>query len=139
MKKLTYQKKLPYSARKVFSIIADVEKYPAFIPGCKSVFIHEKKEHEVTATFEIFAKGFNKSVTLCYLLKPYEQINILLMKGSFKELKAEMRFKTIDENQCEITVEAEYEFESKMTAMLVSPFITKGFDKFVELVCDRAG
>ena len=138
MKKLSYQKRLPYSAETLFNIITDVEKYPEFIPGCKSVFIHEKKEREITATFEISAKGFNKSITLCYLLKPYEQINILLMKGPFKELKAEWQFNTIDVNYCDIVLDAEYEFESKITAMLVSPFISKAFDHFIELICEQA-
>ena len=57
----TDQKILPYSQAQMYELVADVERYPEFLPWCQRAVIHEKNEHRMLAELTIGYKIFQES------------------------------------------------------------------------------
>ena len=62
------QKKLAYTADELFSVVADVKDYPAFVPWCTAAHIRRDSPQEIIAELEIgfgpFRESFTSQVTL---------------------------------------------------------------------------
>lgn len=62
------QKTLAYAANELFSIVADVKDYPAFVPWCTGARILREDQREIIASLEIgfgpFRESFTSNVTL---------------------------------------------------------------------------
>ena len=62
------QKTLAYTPDELFSVVANVRDYPAFVPWCSGARIHSQNEQEVVADLEIgfgpFRESFTSQVTL---------------------------------------------------------------------------
>ena len=61
-------KTLIYTADELFSVVADVQDYPSFVPWCSGVRIHREDPQEIIADLEIgfglFQESFTSQVTL---------------------------------------------------------------------------
>ncbi len=62
------QKTLAYSPDELFSVVADVKDYAAFVPWCSGVRIHSETPQQIVADLEIgfgpFRESFTSQVTL---------------------------------------------------------------------------
>src|SRR5580693_8607063 len=62
------QKTLAYTADELFSVVADVKDYPAFVPWCTAAHIRRDGPQEIIAELEIgfgpFRESFTSQVTL---------------------------------------------------------------------------
>ena len=56
---------LPYAAEQVFDLVADIERYPEFLPGCVDASILERQENTVTARLTLSRAGISQSFTTC--------------------------------------------------------------------------
>ena len=52
---------LPYSAEQMYTLVHDVEFYPAFLPWCSEAVVHERSVHHVVATLGIQFRGIRQS------------------------------------------------------------------------------
>ena len=49
---------LLYSAEQMYTLVHDVEFYPAFLPWCSEAIVHERSLHHVVATLGIQFRGY---------------------------------------------------------------------------------
>ena len=54
---------VPYPAPDMFSLVADIERYPRFLPWCRSATVHARTATVVTASLDIARGPFRKSFT----------------------------------------------------------------------------
>jgi len=109
------QRVVPYSADQMFDLVADVERYPQFLPWCVGSRItgqtDDQIEAEVAVGFKMFRERFRSRVTL---LRDEHRINVEYLGGPMKYLSNSWRFEVLDDDRCCIHFFIEFEFRSKL-------------------------
>ena len=90
---------IPYSKKKMFFLVNDIENYPKFLYNCKKANISYKNKNEIIATLDIYKGSLNSSFTTKNFLFPYRKIEMHLLKGPLKDLKGFWKFNEIN-NGC---------------------------------------
>ena len=82
---------VPYSADQMFTIINDIDGYPAFLPWCIGAEIINREDNEMVARLDIEKAGLKQSFTTkniwdCGSSEQW-QMEMLLVEGPFSHLK----------------------------------------------------
>lgn len=131
-----------YKPEQMFALVADVEKYPQFVPLCSSLIIQSKNEEAgidyITATMGVEYKLLRESFTCRVMLNNRLQtINVDYLSGPFKRLDNQWNFKP-HALGCEIIFLLDYEFKSRAFGVLAGMFIDRSFKLFAEKFEERA-
>lgn len=132
-----------HSATNMFDLVADVERYPEFVPLCESLRVLRRSEeggHEViTARMTIVYKLVRESFTTRVRLeRDNNRIHVSYVDGPFKYLENGWSFKPIDGEHCEIGFSLSYEFRSKFLQSVMGAVFDKAFRKFADAFEVRA-
>jgi len=98
-------RKLLYSAEQMYQLVADVGKYPDFLPWCSAARIRSREIEgdseimlaDLVISFKVFRERFGSKVILYPLVR---QIETEYLDGPFKFLKSSWKFTEINENEC---------------------------------------
>lgn len=86
------QRKVPYTAEQMFNLVADVERYPEFIPAVLKSRIISRRENEVISETVLGQKVFKVTYISKITHIPFERIDITCIQGAFKYLNAYWKF-----------------------------------------------
>jgi len=86
---------LPYSAEQVYGLVADVERYPEFLPWCTAARIVASERDEVTVTLGLASGIARASFTTRNRLDPGRSVSMSLVDGPFEELQGRWDFTPI--------------------------------------------
>jgi coenzyme Q-binding protein COQ10 len=136
------QRRLPYAPDQVFELVADVERYPEFLPWCEKleVMSREKKGDletlvaEMVVSFGLYRERFKTEVTLD---RPARTISNRYLKGPFKHLENEWRFIGEGEGTL-VDFTIAFEFRSYPLQLLVGVFFDEAFRRLVAAFDARA-
>lgn len=148
------QRRVRFTPRQMFDVVADVEQYPKFLPMCESLVIRSRQNtpdgHSIlTATMGVGYKAIRETFTTRVTLAPQEpRILVEYLDGPFKRLENRWRFlpdgqaadgRGLDDHQGSIIdFYIDYEFRSHMLGILMGALFDKAFRKFAEAFEDRA-
>lgn len=132
-----------HSASDMFALIADIEKYPEFVPLCEKIHIRQTIERDektmLIADMTVGYKAIRESFTSKVLLAEREKrINVSYVDGPFKFLDNRWTFSDLDDGRCEVHFFIEYEFKSRMLAILMGGMFDRAFRVFAEAFEKRA-
>jgi ribosome-associated toxin RatA of RatAB toxin-antitoxin module len=86
---------LPYAPAQVFGLVADVERYPEFLPWCTEARILGGNDREMTVTLGL-ASGFARArFTTKNRLDPHRALTMSLVDGPFDHLEGQWAFTAI--------------------------------------------
>lgn len=86
---------LPYAAAQVYGLVADVERYPEFLPWCTEARILAADEREVTVTLGLASGIARANFTTRNRLEPYRSVTMSLVDGPFDLLEGRWDFTPI--------------------------------------------
>ena len=86
---------LPYSPEQVYGLVADVERYPAFLPWCTSATILAEKCDEMTVKLGLSSGIARASFTTRNRLEPGRMVTMSLVDGPFDHLEGRWDFAPI--------------------------------------------
>ncbi|MDJ0930757.1 type II toxin-antitoxin system RatA family toxin [Breoghania sp.] len=133
-----------HSAGNMFDLVADVEKYPQFVPLCQSIRVRGRRELEdgrvvlisdMTVAYKVFSEIF---ATRVMLDKAEHRITVEYLEGPFRHLENKWNFKPLGENSCEVGFYITYEFCSRALGSLMGTMFDKAFRKFATAFEARA-
>src|SRR3954447_19826626 len=75
---------LPYSPEQLFALVADVERYPEFLPWCLGVRVREKTPETITADLLIGFKMVRERFTSKVKLDRPHRIDVAYTDGPFR-------------------------------------------------------
>jgi coenzyme Q-binding protein COQ10 len=136
------RRRVPYSPRQMYDLVADVEKYPQFLPLTESTRIRKRETvdgHEVliadmTAGYKAIRETF---VTRATLYPEIPKVEVRYIDGPFHHLDNRWQFLPVP-GGCEIVFFIDYEFKSRMLGILVGAVFDQAFRKFAEAFETRA-
>lgn len=129
---------IPYSAEKMYELVADVDNYDQFLPWCGRSTILSQTDDEVKGQIEVKHTGMNKTFTTLNRMQKNKMIEMRLLEGPFKHLQGFWRFDALDENGCKISLDLEFEFSNKLVSMAFGPIFSQIANSMVDAFCNRA-
>lgn len=129
---------VPYSDAQMYALVNDVERYPEFVPGCRTATVLEQSESNKVARLEIAKAGISKSFTTRNNLEPYQHIGMELVDGPFQYLRGGWSFHALDSQACKIVLELEFEFANRILGMAFGKIFNELQSRMVDAFVQRA-
>ena len=143
MPKFENRRQVSHSADKMFALVADVEKYPQFLPLCESLQVRSREACEngeiLVADMQVGYQMVRERFTSREMLDPSgRQILVEYLEGPFRHLENRWRFLPVGEQASQIDFFISYEFRSLPLQMLMGAMFDRAFRKFSQAFIDRA-
>ena len=144
MPRFNSRRRVSHSASEMFDLVADVERYPEFVPLCQSLKIRQRSPGpngtevviaDMTVSFKLVRETFTSRVTLD---RPNLNILVEYLRGPFSKLENRWTFEPKSENSCDVGFYIAYEFKSRMLAMLMGAMFDAAFQRFAAAFEKRA-
>ena len=144
MPEFTTTRRLRHSAADMFDLVADVERYPEFVPLCSSLKVRRRIEGsegvlilvaDMTVAYKLIHESFVSRVTLD---RPNLQILVEYLEGPFSHLENRWMFRPTGERTCEVRFFISYEFRSRMLGLLLGSMFDLAFRRFATAFEQRA-
>jgi coenzyme Q-binding protein COQ10 len=136
-------RRVAHPASNMFALVADMERYPEFVPLCKGIHILKRNQdgpHEtVLATMTVAYKLFVESFTSRVVLMPDERtIMVSYLDGPFRRLENRWTFTPEGGSASTVGFYLDYEFKTRAFQLLMGAVFDKAFRKFAEAFEARA-
>lgn len=125
MPRFSNKRRVAHTAEQMFDLVADVERYPEFVPLCQSLAVRQRSQKpdgtemivaDMTVSFKLVKETFTSRVTLD---RAGRKILVEYVNGPFSSLENRWGFEPRGEGACEVTFFIAYEFKSRVLAMLM--------------------
>nr|WP_298795488.1 type II toxin-antitoxin system RatA family toxin [uncultured Acetobacter sp.] len=113
MPKHAERRVLAYRADQIFDLVADVGRYPEFLPWCVAARVRTQTTTELVADLTVGFGPFRESFTSRVTLNRPDTIMVQYEKGPFRYLKNIWKF-TPDEHGCMVEFFVDFEFRSRI-------------------------
>jgi coenzyme Q-binding protein COQ10 len=136
MPQFSTKRRVRHTATDMFDLVADVEKYPQFVPLCSALTVKSRSSKggdvtvlvaDMTVAYKIIRETFTSRVMLN---RPNLKILVEYHNGPFKRMQNCWTFYPVGEDTCDIEFFIEYEFRSRTLAMLMGAMFDAAFRKF---------
>lgn len=137
-------RRVKHSATKMFDLVADVERYPEFVPMCESLRVRKRSGEpggveiiiaDMTVAYKVIRETFSSQVTLD---RPKLSVLVEYLDGPFSHLENRWRFRPENDAWSEVDFFIAYEFKSKMLGMVMGALFDSAFRRFAEAFEKRA-
>jgi len=129
---------VPYSAAQMFDLVADVEKYPEFMPWCGGTEVQSRDEHGMQASIQISFAGLKQRFTTRNTHDYPHRIDLELVDGPFSRLVGHWVFQPLAEDACKVLFTLDYAFSSRPLEMVVGPVFNRIASSFIDSFTKRA-
>ncbi|WP_319520051.1 type II toxin-antitoxin system RatA family toxin [uncultured Martelella sp.] len=132
-----------HSADRMFDLVADVERYPEFLPLCEALSIRSSREKDgktlLIADMTVGYKGIRETFTTQVLLNNEERrIDVSYIDGPFRFLDNCWHFQPEGESACAVQFYINYEFKNRILGAMMGSMFDRAFRKFSEAFESRA-
>ena len=144
MPQFSSKRRVQHTAPQMFDLVADVERYPEFVPLCQSLKIRERTPQpdgteiviaDMTVSFRLLRESFTSRVTLD---RANLKILVEYLKGPFSNLENRWTFEPKSDTDCDVGFFLSYEFKSRMLALLMGTMFDTAFQRFAAAFEKRA-
>jgi len=144
MPKFSSKRRVRHTAPQMFDLVADVERYPEFVPLCQSLKIRQRTPQpdgteivvaDMTVSFKLVRESFTSRVTLD---RPNLKILVEYLKGPFSNLENRWSFEAKSDIECDVGFYLAYEFKSRVLALLMGTMFDAAFARFAAAFERRA-
>jgi coenzyme Q-binding protein COQ10 len=135
-------KRVSHPPDEMFALVADVERYPEFVPLCERLSVRSRKERDgravLVADMTVGYKAIRETFTSQVHLKPDEMaIDVSYLDGPFRYLSNRWRFEPAG-NGCDVHFHIDYEFKSRILGAMMGAMFDRAFRMFTNAFEKRA-
>ncbi|WP_315832650.1 type II toxin-antitoxin system RatA family toxin [Bradyrhizobium prioriisuperbiae] len=144
MPQFTNKRRVQHTADQMFDLVADVERYPEFVPLCETLKVRTRTANEdgtevivadMTVSFKLVRERFTSRVTLD---RANLKILVEYLQGPFSRLENRWTFEPTSDTACTVSFFIAYEFKSRMLALLMGAMFDAAFQRFAAAFERRA-
>ena len=134
---------LPYTAQQMYDLVADVARYPEFLPWTAAARIRSRRpqgvselmEADLVISFKVFREKFGSRV----LLTPAARtIDTEYIDGPFKYMKSTWAFADRAQGGCEVSFFVDFEFRNRVLQKLIGVVFNEAMLRVVKAFEARA-
>ena len=143
MPKFETTRRTGHAPDRMFALVADVEKYPEFLPLCEALTVRSRRERDgrtvLVADMTVGYKAIRETFTSQVHLKPDElAIDVKYLDGPFRYLTNEWRFEPDGQGGSVVHFFIDYEFKSRVLGALMGAMFDRAFRMFTDAFEKRA-
>jgi coenzyme Q-binding protein COQ10 len=128
---------LPYTPEQMYALVADIERYPEFLPWCVAARIRERRADFVSADLVIGFKMFRERFTSNVKLDPPGRIDVTYVEGPFRYLNNHWSFERAP-GGCRIDFFVDFEFKSRLLQKMIAVLFGEAVRRMVAAFEGRA-
>ncbi len=134
---------LPYTAKQMYDLVADVASYPKFLPWTAAARIRSRKpieggevmEPDLVISFKVFRERFGSRVTLW----PQKgQIDTEYLDGPFKFMRSNWAFRDLPGGGSEVSFFVDFEFKNAILQGIIGVVFNEAMQRVVKAFERRA-
>jgi coenzyme Q-binding protein COQ10 len=129
---------LSHSAEQMFDLVADIERYPEFLPWCLATRIKRREENVVVADMVVGFKMIRERFTTTDTFVRPHRVDVSYSDGPFKYLNNHWIFEPEGDKGCTIDFYIDFEFKSKLIQMTFGRFFNDVASKMLDAFIERA-
>jgi coenzyme Q-binding protein COQ10 len=144
MPRFSTRRKVQHAATEMFDLVADVERYPQFVPLCRELKARQRTPRadgtevivaEMTVAYKFISETFTSRVTVD---RAKLQIFVEYLDGPFSHMENRWGFRPVGETSCEVEFFIAYEFRSRALGLLMGSMFDTAFRRFADAFERRA-
>jgi coenzyme Q-binding protein COQ10 len=144
MPQFSTRRRVRHSAKDMFDLVADVDRYPEFVPLCRALKVRQRSPAgegievvvaDMTVAYKLVRESFRSRVTLD---RPNLKILVEYLEGPFSHLENRWTFHPESDQSCEVEFYIEYEFRSRTLGFLMGSMFEVAFRRFAAAFERRA-
>jgi coenzyme Q-binding protein COQ10 len=132
------QRLLPYTAEQLFDLVADVERYPDFLPWCLGARVRERQDNIIVADLLIGFRMVRERFTSRIVLDRPQRIDVSYTEGPFRYLNNHWIFEPQPDGGCLIDFYVDFEFRSRMLQKIIGVLFNEAVRRMVGAFETRA-
>ncbi len=129
------------SPQRMFELINDVERYPAFVPACTAARVLERSPEELHAELTVGAGLLKTTFSTRNRLHPPERIEMRLESGPLKSLNGRWTLTPVAAGSvqgCRVELDLTFEPQGGLAALALAPVIERLASSLVDAFVARA-
>ena len=134
---------LPYSAQQMYDLVADVARYPEFLPWTSAARIrsvtergdHEEMLADLVISFKLFRESFASRVRL---YPDQKRIETEYIEGPFKQMQSVWGFRDVAGGAVEVSFSTDFEFRNRLLQKAAGVFFFEAMRQVVRAFEKRA-
>ena len=134
---------MPYSADQIYALVADVARYPEFLPWCSAARIRSRRndgaceimEADLVISFKVFREKFGSRVTLDPVKR---QILTEYIDGPFKHMKSSWDMSPNADGGCDVDFHTDFEFKNRILQGVIGVVFNEAMQRVVRAFETRA-
>jgi coenzyme Q-binding protein COQ10 len=128
----------------MFDLVADVERYPQFVPLCSALRVRSRSEQpegvvtivaDMTVAYKLIHETFRSRVMLD---RANLRILVEYLDGPFSRLENRWEFHAVQERLCDVKFFISYEFRSRALGLVMGAVFETAFRRFASAFEKRA-
>ena len=135
-------KYLPYTAKEMFDLVADISSYPEFLPWCAAARVRKEIqkgvikqiEADLVISFKVFREKFGSRVLLD---ASKFTIETEYLDGPFRHMQSVWSFNN-SEQGCEVNFNVDFEFKNVMLQSIIGLVFNDAMQRIVRAFERRA-
>lgn len=143
MPQICTTRRVHHAASEMFELVADVERYPEFVPLCQSLIVRKRTKEggkeiivaDMTVAYKLLRERFTSRVTLD---PPSREILVEYLEGPFRQLRNRWSFRPVEDRVCDVDFFLTYEFRSRALGVLMGSVFDAAFRRFAAAFERRA-
>ncbi len=129
---------LPYSAEQMFDLVADVKRYPEFLPWVTAMRVRKDGETETLADMIVGFKGLRETFTSRVEKSRPDRIAVDYVDGPLKYLRNDWRFRPEEGGGCAVDFSVDFAFKNRVFEMLAGQVFGTALRKMIGAFETRA-
>jgi coenzyme Q-binding protein COQ10 len=138
-------RRVPFTPRQMFDLVADVVRYPEFLPLCEALAVRGRTHEgdieiltaDMTAGYKAIRETFTSRVRIDRARGEIAATGVPGAMGPFSRLDNRWQFRAAPDG-CEVNFSIGYELRSVMLQMLVGALFDRAFRRYTEAFEERA-
>jgi coenzyme Q-binding protein COQ10 len=133
------KRELPYRPEQLFDLVADIERYPEFLPWCVAARVRSSESDMIVADLVIGFKMIRERFTSRVKLdRPNLRIDVAYAEGPFRYLNNHWQFGPLPNGHCRIDFYVDFEFRSAILQKLIGVLFNEAVKRMVHAFENRA-
>lgn len=131
------RKLIPYRPDQLFDLVADVGRYPEFLPWCVAARVRTRTETDLVADLTIGFGPFRETFTSRVVLERPGRIRVRYENGPFRYLNNQWVF-IPDPGGCQVDFFVDFEFRSRILQAAIGVVFNEAVRRMVNAFMKRA-
>ena len=132
------RRSLPHSAAQMYDLVADVKRYPEFLPWVSAIRVRQDGETEMLADMVVGFKSLRETFSSRVLKVPKTSIVVDYLDGPMKHLHNDWKFEDSPGGGSVVDFTVDFAFRNRVFEALAGQFFDSALRKMTGAFIERA-